>query len=132
MRWERRGYIIWPELTPLVDVVLILLIFFSLSSSFIILPGAKIELPSSHFSWKKEKEELHLTLTADNLLFIENKLIDWENLTWELEKKLLKHPQLVLIIHADKRVSLEKVINILDKAREAGVKKFAIATEKKK
>ncbi len=132
MENEKSPYILWPQLTPLVDIVLILLIFFSLSSSFIILPGTKIELPISGFAWKKGKEEIHITLTYDNLLFLDNKPINWENLTWELEKKALKFPRAILVIHADKRALHGKVIQIMESAREAGIKKFAIATERKK
>ncbi len=129
---ERRNFIIWPELTPLVDVVFILLIFFALSSSFLILPGVKIKLPASGFAWKKEKSEIHITLTYDNLLFLENKPISWDQLPLILHRESLRYSSPLLIIQADKDVRYGKVVKVMDLAREAGIKRFAIATERKK
>ena len=128
---ERRNFIIWPELTPLVDVVFILLIFFALSSSFLILPGVKIRLPSSGFAWKKEKNEIHITLTCDNLLFLGNKPVSWDELPLALHKYSLTLHSPLLIIQADRDVRHGKVVKLMELAREAGIKRFAIATERK-
>ena len=129
---NRRNFIVWTELTPLVDVVLILLIFFALSSSFLIIPGIKVKLPSSSFSWRKEKNEIHIALTYDNLLFLENKPISWKELPLSLHKYSLKLSSPLLIIQADKKVYHGKVVELMDIAREAGIKRFAIATLRKR
>ncbi len=133
MRYKERGkFLVRPELTPLVDVVLILLIFFSLSSTFLLFPGIRVDLPNTSFPWKREKEEIRITLTYDNLLFLEGKRIEWGELPSALHRFSLERKNPLLVIQADKNALHGRVIKIMDIAREAGIRKFAIACEKKR
>jgi biopolymer transport protein ExbD len=128
MRFKRRLSIFTGqlELTPLVDVVLLLLIFFVLTSSLIFSPGIKIELPESAASTDVQVSDLVLTITEKNEVYFRDKLIspleDYEQLHTELRKVRLaqgdKTPR--LIINADEKVPWGRVVHVMDIAWEEG------------
>jgi len=117
------------ELTSLVDIVFLLLLFFALSSSFILRPGIRINLPLSSFRWGEEKERIVMSLTYDHILFLDNQRVSWEELPQELHSKVLKMERPILIIRADEKSMHGEVIRIMDIARETGIDNLAIATQ---
>jgi len=128
MRFKRRlaifsGHL---ELTPLVDVVLLLLIFFVLTSSLIFSPGIKIELPESAASTDVQLSDLVLTITEKNEVYFRDKLIspleDYEQLHRQLQDVKLDQGEemLRLIINADEKIPWGRVIHIMDIAWEEG------------
>ena len=117
------------ELTPLVDIVFLLLLFFAISSSFIQRPGIRVNLPLSHFMWGEEQERIFATLTYDNILFIDQRKVDWEEFPEVLQGKVLKMHNPIFIIHADEKVPHGQVVKIMDMAKETGISTIAIATK---
>ncbi len=134
MRFKRRVSIFSGqlELTPLVDVVLLLLIFFVLSSTYIFNPGVKVELPESAASTDVQTTDLVLTITEKNEVYFRDKLISplegYEQLHTELRKARLAHGDEVprLIVNADEKIPWGRVIHIMGIAYEEGfVTQFA-------
>lgn len=117
------------ELTPLVDIVFLLLLFFALSSSFILRPGIRVNLPFSSFRWGEEKERIVVSLTYDHILFLDNQRVSWEEFPQVLHSKVLKTESPILIIRADEKSMHGRIIRIMDIARETGIEKVAIATQ---
>lgn len=139
MKFKRRlaifsGHI---ELTPLVDVVFLLLIFFVLSSSLIFSPGLKVDLPESTASTSVQTTDLVLIITDKHEVYFRDKLISplegYEQLRAELQKAKLAHgddtPR--LIVQADRKIPLGRVIAVMDIAWEEGFNNLAIATRPK-
>jgi len=118
------------ELTPLVDVVLQLIIFFMLSSTFIVQPGIRVELPKSRTTRPQEERELTVTITADNTIYVNELRVSFAELPTVLANKAkeLKEDQL-LLIKCDKVVEYGQLIRVLDVAHGAGITRYGLATK---
>jgi biopolymer transport protein ExbD len=117
------------DITPLVDTVFNLLIFFALSLNFIVTPGIKVNLPESITEEIiREKDELIIVLKKDNTIFVDGNSISSENLTLLLTKAAQKSRETLVIIQADQDVSHGSVVSMMDRAKKAGLKRLAIAT----
>lgn len=121
------------DLTPMVDVVFLLLIFFMISTTFVETPGLTINLPkSSAQQIKKEQQEVRVYLRADGGIFLEQQEINLGDLIENLEAYGDKAAETTFLLMADKDVKHGKVVQLMDSAKAAGFIKLAIATEKKK
>ncbi|MBS1271855.1 MAG: hypothetical protein MAGBODY4_00987 [Candidatus Marinimicrobia bacterium] len=114
----------------LTDIVLLLLIFFMLTSSYVVQPGIKVKLPKAATGQQADEQRIFLTVTNNDQIFLNQKLINRENLGQNLKRILDEHPERLVIIRADKDLSLDKTIGIIDIAKLAGAERFMIATEK--
>jgi len=117
------------ELTPLIDVVFLLLIFFMLTSSFISQPGIKINLPKALTGQLLQKDTLVLTITKDNRIYFNNKRILFKELKDKL--KDVDRKEQTLLIKADKQASLGRIVEVWDLCRELGIHQVNIATTTK-
>lgn len=113
----------------LTDIVLLLLIFFLLSSSFIIQPGIKIKLPKAVSAQVDPGDRIILTVTSAGIIFFNGEQVTLEELGARIRQNLAKSPDKLVVIKADKKLSLEKTIQIVDIAKLAGAEKFMIATQ---
>jgi biopolymer transport protein ExbD len=120
------------NITPLIDVVFILLIFFMISTTFISVPGFRVNLPkTSAPSIKSNDKNLVITISRDNKIDI-NGNVSVINKLPELIKeqlKTLKDP--LVILQSDKNTSNGFVVDVMDIIKESGLTKIAIATERK-
>jgi len=118
------------NITPLVDVVLQLVIFFVVTTTFIsVETGARVNLPSANFSRIEEAKTITITITENNLLYVDGGLTDWNELPKVLVASLRKDPQAAVVIEADKKVLHGNVVKVMDIARRAGAERMAIATQ---
>jgi biopolymer transport protein ExbD len=128
------------DLTPLIDVVFLLLIFFMLGTSFIdINAGVKIELPKSTIEEISEYKEILIAIDKDKKMEIaykdsENKRhkeeIKIENLEGKLKELLKESKEKNVIIKADKSIEHGLVVDIMSKSKNAGALSLDIAAEK--
>jgi len=114
------------NIAPLVDVIFQLLIFFMLSSSFVFQSGIKVKLPKAITSEVIKEENLIITLTSENVLYINSKVSTMKTLEKELGKK--ENKERLILIKADRRSSLGRVIDIWDLCRDLGIERINIAT----
>ena len=122
-----------PDITPLIDVVFLLLIFFMLSTTFVSQTGIKIELPkSSAENIKKEKEEIRVDISKKGDVYFKGKKIGIKELRELFVKAAGESKESVVIIHADELSFHGKVVEIMDSAKSSGITKLAIATEPEK
>ncbi len=117
------------ELTPLVNVVFLLLIFLIVSSVFVQKPGVKVDLPISSSIWGEERESIYVSLTYDNILFLNEKMISWERFPQALNEAALKVQSPILILNADEKSTHGRIIKIMDIAKETGIKSIVISTQ---
>ena len=120
------------DLTPMIDVVFLLLIFFMISTTFVEHPGLKIDLPeSSAQQVKHEGKEVQVYLSKDGRIFLSQQEISLP----DLQTKMLSYgsaaKQMTFLLMADKSVRHGRVIQLMDAAKTAGFEKLAIATDKK-
>lgn len=120
-----------PELnvTSLVDVVLNLLIFFMISTSFVVQPGLKVLLPKAATAPEEGERGRSVIITRDGEIYFERGLVALSELP-----ELFLHQQSkdLLIIRADERTQHGLVVRVMDLARQSGFQRLAIATTPKK
>ena len=120
------------NLTPLIDIVFLLLVFFMLTANFIQNEGVKINVPKTKSSPSEvKKENLIIYLTRDNKIYFKGKFISEDELFNELKLEIESNPDKIVILKSDKKALVEYAVKILDIAKRAGAKKFVIATKKK-
>lgn len=117
------------DMTPLVDVVFNLLIFFMLSTTFVTTPGIKINLPeASSKELKVQEKEVRIALTKSGKIYLNRKLVSLGDVRNILKRKARINPKMLVIIQADEQVIHGKVVQIMDIAKTSGLNKLAIAT----
>jgi len=114
------------DITPLIDVVFLLLIFFMLTSSYIFQPGIRVNLPKAVTSEVLHKELLIVTITEDGDVFINERPIGGDELVSRIT--IAARDDQPLLIRADKKSDLGKVIEIWDICRQVDVRQINIAT----
>lgn len=114
------------EITPLIDMIFLLLVFFLLTSSFVIQPGIKINLPKAATSEIIQAENIEIIISGENVIYFNTKVVTIKELE-SLFKQVAKRKQSILI-KADKRSSLGRVVEIWDMCRDLGVSQINIAT----
>ncbi len=113
----------------LTDIVLQLLIFFLLSSSFVSSPGIKVALPKAQASEIQADRQTVITITHGGKLYLNSDEVTTATLAQRLIPVLDKDRSQVVIIRADQEVSLQKAVEVIDIAKGVGAQKFMIATE---
>ncbi len=121
---------ILPEINivSLIDVVLLMLIFFMLTTSFVAKPGLQVKLPKSTTEVIKSKKMLDVIITKEGRYYLNNDLLSLENLYSALEAKAKESGEQVLIIHADEMARHGMVVKVMDIAKRVGLENMAIAT----
>lgn len=116
------------NLTPLVDMLFLILLFFLVTSSFIEQPNIKLELPSTKYASPGKLEERVLTISQDGKLFFQNEPVERNNLIQALTKAFTGQSEKTLVLRADKNVPYGVVIDVMDAAKGAGLKKIIAPT----
>lgn len=118
------------DITPIVDTVFNLLIFFALSLNFISTPGIRVQLPKSAAQEiTREKKDLRVVLTARDQLYLNEKPVDLDGLGAQFKKAAVSDRETQILIQADQRVAHGKVVQVMDLARSAGLYRLAIVTQ---
>ena len=121
------------DLTPMVDVVFLLLIFFMISTTFVETPGISIKLPeSSAQQVEHEPKEIKIYLSTEGDIYYQKKQISLDQFKDVLAEHQSNAAETTFMLLADQDSRHGKVVTLMDLARDAGYKKLAIATEQKK
>ena len=117
------------DVTPMLNVVFLLLIFMLLSSPFVLQPGiGMVDLPAAHGAKNISLQELVITVSRDNLLFFKNQPTTLARLADQLRVAAGETRNAELIIKADRRVGYETLIKVIDTAFAAGISAVNLAT----
>jgi biopolymer transport protein ExbD len=118
--------------SSLTDIVMLLLIFFLLTSQFVIQTGVKVKLPGSKTNEQTVPSKIIVTLTSAGGIYVGNEEIGMNELPAKLETLKLGNLEDNLIIRSDKTVVIDLVIKVIDAAKSVGIEKFTIETEREK
>jgi len=113
----------------LTDIILQLLIFFLLTSSFITQSGVRIQLPKSETREQISDRNIIITLTSDGEIYVFNEKIKKEELSVKLTELSKNQTDKLVILRADKSIAIQEVIDVMDIARAAGLTRFVVATQ---
>lgn len=117
------------NVTPLVDIVLVLLIIFMVTATFIVSPQIKVELPKASTGEASEPQSFAIVVTRDGELFLNGSPTDIPQIETFIRERLKNTPDLQAVISADREVKHGRVIEMIDLVRRNGCKKFAINVE---
>ncbi len=121
------------DLTPMVDVVFLLLIFFMISTTFVETPGLSIKLPeTSSVVAERDPEEIKVYLSREGEVFIKDKPYTLEALPDYLRSFGKKSQGMTFMLLADKEARHGVVVELMDMAQAAGFSKLAIATRERR
>ena len=120
-----------PSISPIsiADIVLLLLIFFLLTSTYVAQSGIKVRLPRSSTKQVLQRKNVFLTVTLSGELYINDKRTTADNIVDDLKKALAQTSEKGVVIRADQVMQLGKIVEIMDYAKEAGASKLLIATK---
>ncbi len=117
------------DIAPLIDIIFQLLIFFMLTSSFIIQPGIKVNLPKAVTSEVVKFDNVEIVISGENVAYVNGKVTTAQEMDLLLKQAAKKNQS--VLIKSDKRASLGKVVEVWDMCRDAGVIQINIATNQK-
>ena len=117
------------NVTPLVDITLVLLIIFMVTASFIVAPAVKVELPQVSKADEPPPRSLHFMVDPNGAIYLNDKKVDEAGVLPLVQKEVAANPDVQVLVSADKKVPYGEVIHLLDLVRSGGVKKFAISVE---
>ncbi|HEY0484117.1 MAG TPA: biopolymer transporter ExbD [Kofleriaceae bacterium] len=123
---RRRGIIAEINVTPLVDIMLVLLIIFMLTAHLIARQAIEIELPRASQSTTLPPTTLAIALKADGAIFLDDKPVTPEALRAAIRAAVARDPKSQAVIAGDKRVSHGRVVWVLDTVKSLGITQFAI------
>jgi biopolymer transport protein ExbD len=118
------------NLTPLIDIMLVLLIIFMVTSTAALESGLDIELPKTSITNEKKQDEiLIITLSKDGKVALQGKFVEDAKLGETMIAKLAELKTESVILEGDTQAFLGKAVEIMDIAKSAGAKNFSIAAE---
>jgi biopolymer transport protein ExbD len=117
-----------PDLTPMIDMVFILLIFFLLTSVFF-LPGIDVQLPQAATGEQLEELDLTISIQANGNVLVNDIQVPAENLLSYLRQKAREFQVKEVILQADTRLPFGDIVDVLDVTRSAGLEKISFMVE---
>lgn len=115
------------NLTPMLDVVFILLIFFIVTASFIKESGVEVVRPDAVTAERKERANILIAISRANQVWIQRRQVDVRAVRATIERLLAENPQGSVVIQADEGSENGLFVKVMDAAREAGAESIAIA-----
>ncbi|MFC0667827.1 ExbD/TolR family protein [Azotobacter chroococcum] len=115
------------DLTPMLDVVFIMLIFFIVTSSFIKESGVEVQRPQADTASPQDKGNILIAVTADGQVWIDKKAVDVRSVRAHVERLRVDQPEGVVVVQADRDARTGLVVQVMDQARQAGVTDVALA-----
>ncbi len=119
------------DLTPLIDVVLMLVIFFMLTTTFVLAPGIQVDLPQGSSAQKPRESDVIITVTQDGAVYYQDAQVSLETLRAALQRARHAQPGIRVVIKADTHVQHGRVVDVMDMAKLVGIQRLAIATAPK-
>lgn len=118
-------------LTPLIDMVFLVVIFFMLNTSLSINPAIKVDLPAAYTSQAVLEEQIIVTMTAEGQIFLGRAPVELERYAGELKKEMVRLQAEEMILQADERLPYRQLIEVMDLSRLSGIQSIALVTSQK-
>ncbi len=115
------------NMSPLIDMVFLLLIFFVVTTSFVKETGIDVQRPTAATAEMKERGNVLVGVTEDGRVFLDRKQIDVRSVRAHMARVLSENPESSVVIVADKKSDTGVVIQVMDQCRLAGVENVSLA-----
>ena len=117
------------DMTPMLDVVFIMLIFFIVTASFVKEAGIDVNRPEAATAVKKDRANILIAISDKGEIWINKRRIDVRAVQANIERLRAENPQGSVVIQADKKATTETLIKVMDASRAAGVYDVSIAAQ---
>lgn len=117
------------NMTPLIDVVFLLLIFFMVSTTFVYTNSLKVNLPKAKGESVETKKNINIVITKQGVITIDGEQVSKLTFSAKLKELYNKNPNATVIIQADRDSRHGDVVFVMDESKKAGYDRFAIAAE---
>ncbi len=117
------------NLTPMLDVVFIMLIFFIVTASFVKEPGSQVIRPLAETARLMSNASILIAVTRNNEIWVDRHKVSKEGVRAAIEQLMAENPEGSVVIQADKEAQADAVLAIMESARAAGVSRIAIAAD---
>lgn len=115
------------DLTPMLDVVFIMLIFFIVTTSFVKESGIDVNRPSASTAKKKERASILVAISSNGEIWIQKRRIDIRSVRANIERLHAESPEGTVVIQADKLSQTGILVQVMDQIRLAGVESISVA-----
>ena len=119
------------NLTPMLDVVFIMLIFFIVTANFIKEPGLEVNRPDAETANIQDNAAILIAIGSNDDIWIDGRRVDVRQVKANVTKLLADNPQGSVVIQADERATADAIIKVMDQSRDAGVYAISLASEPK-
>ena len=117
------------DMTPMLDIVFIMLIFFIVTTSFVKEAGIDVNKPEASQAEKKPSANIFIAIRANGEVWMDKRMVDVERVGANIERLLAEQPTDIVVIQADKEAKHGVVVEVMDQIKEAGIDKISIAAE---
>jgi biopolymer transport protein ExbD len=117
------------NMTPMLDIVFIMLIFFIVTSSFIKESGVEVERPAAATATRQEHGNILIAITSENAIWVDRREVEPSALGILIERLHAENPEGTVVVQADQGARAGLLVQVIDQARRAGVEDVAIAAE---
>ena len=117
------------DLTPMMDIVFIMLIFFIVTTSFVKETGVDINRPNAETAERDERGNILVAITATNEIWIDKRRVDLKAVRANIERLKIEYPEGSVLIQADKESRSGLLVEAMDQIRLAGVQNISIAAK---
>jgi biopolymer transport protein ExbD len=114
------------DMTPMLDIISIMLIFFIVNTSFVKEPGIKVDKPQASTAKVDKKVNIIIGINKAGEIWINKKIIDLRQLRSKIEELSANFPKCRVIIDADKHVETGLLVSVMDQVKSAGISKISI------
>lgn len=115
------------DLTPMLDVTFIMLIFFIVTTSFVKESGIDVSRPSAATAEKKERASIMIGISKAGEIWIQKRKVDVRSVRANVERMAAENPEGAVVIQADKESNTGLLVQVMDQVRSAGVQNISIA-----
>ena len=117
------------DMTPMLDVVFIMLIFFIVTASFVKEAGIDVNRPEAATAVKKDRANILVAISDKGDIWINKRKVDVRAVQANIERLYAENPQGTVVIQADKKSTTDVLIKVMDAARAAGIEDVSIAAQ---
>ncbi|WP_017444667.1 ExbD/TolR family protein [Gayadomonas joobiniege] len=118
------------DMTPMLDIVFIMLIFFIVTTSFVKEAGIEVNKPEASQSKAQPKANIFIAINENGDIWMDKRMVDVERVQANLEKLLAEQATDTVIVQADKEAKHGKVMKVMDQVKAAGIDKIVVAGKK--
>lgn len=115
------------DMTPMLDIVFIMLIFFIVTTSFIKEAGVEVNKPSAKSVLDQKKANIFVAVTADGEVWLDKRKVDVDSVRTNIERLLAEQASEVVVVQADANAEHGRVVEVMDQIKDAGVSRIAVA-----